>query len=101
MLINGGLTLFLHIGAEKEIEMNKILCILDYTSFNQSIINRTFCEHKKQSERVFNDSEEHPKSIVVLHDGEDIILYLSPITSNTLHKRMALIEEMGNRSVKL
>ena len=80
--------MFLHLGDQKEINIDKILLIVDYNTMNSSIINAEFVENMKKKNLINILSDEETKSIVMVEENGKNILYFSPITSLTLQKRM-------------
>lgn len=87
--------MFLHIGSDIEIMKRDIIAIIDIESINESKISNNFFKNAQKEGRVYNISECNPKSIVILNDNSEMKLYLSPISSITLQKRIDFVEKLG------
>lgn len=86
--------MFLHIGADVEVMKKDIVSILDINSVNNSKISNDFIANAKKEGNVFSISEDIPKSIILLNNNNKTELYLSPISSATLQKRMDFIKKL-------
>lgn len=86
--------MFLHIGADVEVMKKDIVAIIDIDSINNSKISNDFITNAKKEGNVFSISEDIPKSIVLLNNNKKTELYLSPISSATLQKRIDFIKKL-------
>lgn len=80
--------MFLHIGTDIEIMKKDIIVVIDIKSVENSDINSQFFNRAKKEGRVVNIIQQPKSVILVNHMGEEKI-YLSPISSSTIQKRMA------------
>ncbi len=82
---------FLHIGSDQEIVARNVIGILNLDTLEKSKISQEFIKKAKDNHWIQNLSQDSPKSIVITEENQKIILYLSPISSKTLQRRI------GNR----
>lgn len=75
--------MFLHLGADVVVGINRIISILDLRTAGRSEATREFLQLCRSQNRILEIAEGTPKSIVVT----DREVYLSPISSLTLKKR--------------
>lgn len=88
--------MFLHLGEEKSVFINDIIAIMDIERTTTSNNTREYlkkCEEKGIVDAIGTDI---PKTfIVALTDGQQRV-YLSPISSSTLNKRIIkLTDDIG------
>jgi hypothetical protein len=53
-----------------------------------------FFENLKEKGKVYSVSEDNPKSFVIVNNNKDTIIYLSPISSVTLQKRIDFVQNL-------
>ncbi len=80
--------MFLHLGADVVINKKYIVAIMDLETTSVSKITKEYLKKATKENRVINiSSEDLPKSYVITKEKEDIKVYVSPISSQTLNKR--------------
>ncbi len=80
--------MYLHLGGEICVKIKDIIAIMDLETSSISKITRDFLKKTQQKNKVISINEEElPKSYVVTKEEKEIIMYISPISSNTLLKR--------------
>ncbi len=83
--------MYLHLGQETVVLKEDILGIYDMDTTTVSKHTREFLNLAEREKRVINVSPyELPKSFVVVRSGEDEIIYICPLSSQTLLKRSQL-----------
>jgi len=79
---------FLHIGEEKVVFMNDIIAIMDIEKTTTSNNTREFLKNCQEKGMVETIGTDIPKSfIVTMREGKQTV-YLSPISTATLNKRI-------------
>ena len=86
--------MFLHIGTDVEILKRDIIAIMDLDSIHYSKDSMDFFENLKEKGKVYSVSEDSPKSFVIVNNNKDTIIYLSPISSVTLQKRIDFVQNL-------
>lgn len=76
--------MFLHIGSDIEVTQEDIIAIINVNSIEYSKI----LQNSDEDLNVFKISEDKPKSIIFLNKDNKTKIYLSPISSSTLQKRI-------------
>lgn len=94
MLHFGGSDMFLHIGTDVEILKRDIVAIMDLESIYSSKISMNFLDNLKDKGKIYSICEDVPKSIVIVNHNEDTSIYLSPISSVTLQKRINFVQNL-------
>ena len=85
---------YLHLGSDTSIEIDKIVGIFDLDTTTVSKHTREFLSVCEKENRVVNVSLDLPKSYILYdYDGEYSV-YISPLNTATLLKRM----KSGDRS---
>ena len=80
---------YLHLGKDTSIEINNIVGIFDMDTSTVSKHTRDFLRVCEKENRIVNVSYELPKSYILYDFGGEYSVYLSPLNSVTLLKRMA------------
>ena len=81
--------MYLHLGGEVCIRIKDIVAIMDLETSSTSKITREFLRKiQKKGEVISVSDEDIPKSYVLIKDEENVRMYISPISSNTLLKRI-------------
>ncbi|NMA82253.1 MAG: DUF370 domain-containing protein [Epulopiscium sp.] len=80
--------MFLHIGADKEVVARDVITILNISTIDKSKITQEFLQQAKGDGMIQTISQDPPKSIIIAKENQKLILYLSPISSITLQKRI-------------
>ena len=80
---------YLHLGKDTSIEINNIVGIFDMDTSTVSQHTREFLRVCERENRIVNVSFELPKSYILYDFSGEYSVYLSPLNSATLLKRMA------------
>lgn len=80
---------YLHLGKDTSIEINNIVGIYDMDTSTVSKHTREFLRVCEKENRIVNVSFELPKSYILYDFSGEYSVYLSPLNSATLLKRMA------------
>ena len=81
--------MYLHLGGEVCIRIKDIVAIMDLETSSTSKITREFLRKiQKKGEVISVSDEDLPKSYVLIKDEEKVRMYISPISSTTLLKRI-------------
>ena len=79
---------YLHLGKETSIEINNIVGIFDLDTSTVSKHTRSFLNTCEKENRIVNVSYELPKSYILYDFSGEYSVYLSPLNTATLIKRM-------------
>ena len=79
--------MYLHLGSGALVEKKNIVGIFDLDNASQSHLTRKYLNLADKNGQVINVAEDIPKSFVVCCDGEEIKIYLSQMSTQTLLKR--------------
>ncbi len=85
--------MYVHIGGEYAVKIQDIVGIMDLENTSTSRVTREFLRKKEQEGKVITTSFDLPKSFVVTED----CVYITPVTSATLEKRVALWTKKAGR----
>lgn len=77
----------LHIGNGKTVRQKDIVAILDLDTATQTPLTRAFLSGKTREGKVEAADEEIPRSFLLLDDGEESRVILSPISPSALCDR--------------
>ena len=89
--------MYLHIGSDRMVHSDDIVAVFDFENTTTSKITREFLATSEEEDFVVNVSaEDLPKSFIVTEYGEKTIVYISPISSATLLKRLSSMNMEGN-----
>jgi len=81
--------MYLHIGSDLMVHSDDIVSILDFENTTTSKITREFLAVSQEEDFIVNVSEEDlPKSFIVTERDGKTTVYISPISSATLLKRI-------------
>lgn len=81
--------MYLHIGSDLMVHSDDIVSILDFENTTTSKITREFLAVSQEEDFIINVSEEDlPKSFIVTERDGKTKVYISPISSATLLKRI-------------
>ena len=90
--------MYLHLGQDTVVRLDEVVGIFDMDKSTISKHSRQFLADAQKGGRIFNVSEELPKSYVVCVDREGTeMVYISQISSTTLKKRAGFIEGISYR----
>ncbi|MBR6524284.1 MAG: DUF370 domain-containing protein [Clostridia bacterium] len=89
--------MYLHIGSDCMVHSDDIVAIFDFENTTTSKITREFLSISQEEDFIVNVSEEDlPKSFIVTQYNDKQIVYISPISSATLIKRLSSMNMEGN-----
>ena len=80
---------YLHLGKDTSIEINNIVGIFDLDTATVSKHTRSVLNICEKENRIVNVSYELPKSYILYDFGGEYSVYLSPLNTATLIKRMS------------
>lgn len=81
--------MFLHLGSDVVVNDKDIVAIMDLETTSISKITREYLQKaEKESEVITVSYEDLPKSYVIIKNKNKRKIYISPISSATLLKRM-------------
>lgn len=83
--------MFLHIGSDVVVPLREVIAILDAELLERSQAVRDLVSLQQAERRVTDIAGGRPRSIVLTDRG----VFLSPISTVTLRRRGALIQEQG------
>ncbi len=83
--------MYLHIGGDIVVKIKDIVAIMDMEKSSTSRITQDFLRQKKNE--VISVNDELPKSYVIINKTGKTVLYISPISPQTLLKRANNIKE--------
>lgn len=83
--------MYLHIGGDVCVKVKDIVAVMDMETSSTSRITQDFL--RKNKNNVISVNDELPKSYVVIGNNGKTVLYVSPISSQTLLKRANNIKE--------
>ena len=79
--------MYLHLGENTVVRTDDIIGIFDMYTSTISKWTKNYLSNATKSKRVINVSMELPKSYVVCNEDNEIKVYVSQISSQTLMKR--------------
>jgi len=89
--------MYLHIGSDCMLHSDDIIAIFDFENTTTSKITRQFLSATEKESFVINVSEEDlPKSFIVTDYLGESKVYISPISTATLIKRLSSMSMEGN-----
>lgn len=89
--------MYLHIGSDRMVYSGDIVGIFDFENTTTSKITREFLAASQEEDFIVNVSEEDlPKSFIVTMYKDKQTVYISPISSATLIKRLSSMNMEGN-----
>ena len=89
--------MYINIGGDILIKQDDIVGIMDIENTSTSKITKEFL--RKIGKSVINISNELPKSFIIAKRGEDTKVYISPISSATLYKRVKIVKSTKGRNL--
>ncbi|HEX2945309.1 MAG TPA: extracellular matrix/biofilm biosynthesis regulator RemA family protein [Clostridia bacterium] len=88
--------MFIHIGGDVVIPMKNVIAILDIETTTLSKDTKEFLRIAEEEGFVEAISEDLPKTFIITEVDKKSKIYLSPISSVTLHKRSEYIDGISN-----
>jgi hypothetical protein len=82
--------MIIHLGSDTGVQLSKIVAILDIDGQEPTSDTKSFLQSAKEKGLVRQVTPPPHKSCVITKDKQGCILYLSPITSQTLNSRAAM-----------
>ena len=79
--------MYLHLGENRVVRTDSIIGIFDMDTSTISKWTKDYLSNATKNKRVINVSMELPKSFVVCNENNEIKVYVSQISSQTLMKR--------------
>ena len=79
--------MYLHLGENTVVRTDNIIGIFDMDTSTISKWTKDYLSNATKNKRVINVSMELPKSFVVCNENNEIKVYVSQISSQTLRKR--------------
>lgn len=89
--------MYLHIGSDRMVYSGNIVAVFDFENTTTSKITREFLAVSQEEDFIVNVSEEDlPKSFIVTEYGGKTTVFISPISSATILKRLSSMNMEGN-----
>ena len=89
--------MYLHIGSDRMVYSGDIVAVFDFENTTTSKITREFLAVSQEEDFIVNVSEEDlPKSFIVTEYGGKTTVFISPISSATILKRLSSMNMEGN-----
>ncbi len=93
--------MFLHLGADVVVFLKDIIAVMDIEKTTTTQISREFLRRSQEKGSVITVSDDLPKSfIVTVKDGQQTV-YLSPISTATLNKRILKEPQINRRNTNV
>lgn len=93
--------MYLHIGQEIVVNQKEIIAVFDIETTSISKITRNFLKENENDGIIVNISDDLPKSVIVCTVMGSPVIYISPISSSTLLKRVNFISKQQKRDKKV
>lgn len=88
--------MYLHLGADTVIRTEHIVGIFDLENATVSKATKRYLAAAQKAGQVVNVTMELPKTFVVCAEKKNTTVYISQISSSTLKKRTAFIQNISN-----
>lgn len=89
--------MYLHLGQDTVVRTRDIIGIFDMDNTTVAAASKRYLAMAQKAGRVFNVTDELPKTFVVCSDDRgNITVYISQISSTTLKKRTGFIDHISN-----
>jgi len=88
--------MFLHIGGDVVIPIRNVIAILDIETTTISKDTKEFLKIAEEEGFIESISDDLPKSFIITETDKKSKIYLSPISSVTLQKRSAFVDDISN-----
>ncbi|MBO4897951.1 MAG: DUF370 domain-containing protein [Clostridia bacterium] len=85
--------MYINIGGDFILKDSDIVAIMDIENTSTSKITKEFL--RKIGKSVINISDELPKSFIITKERGKTNLYISPVSSGTLYKRVKIVKAKG------
>lgn len=80
--------MYLHLGMDKVVRQKDIIAILDMENTTISAISREFLATAQDEGFIISLSNEIPKSYIITEENKKSKIYVSPISTATILKRL-------------
>lgn len=80
--------MYINIGGDVIIDAREIVGVFDIDKTTVYKVNRNYLSKTEKSGKIINITDKIPKSFVVCEKNSENIVYISPLTTTTLQKRM-------------
>lgn len=90
--------MFLHIGEGKIVSKKEIIGVFDLETTSVSAKTREFLRINDKKGNIEYISEDIPKTYIICSSKEKKKVYVSQISSQTLHKRAERIDSIGTEN---
>ena len=89
--------MYINVGGDVILKDSDIVGIMDIENTSTSKITKEFL--RKTGKSVIYISDELPKSFIITKERGKIKLYISPVSSGTLYKRVKIVKSMKGRNL--
>ena len=80
--------MYINIGGDVIISFSEIVGVFDIDKTTVYKVNRNYLSKTEKSGKIINITDKIPKSFIVCKRKSENIVYISPLTTTTLQKRM-------------
>lgn len=80
--------MYINIGGDVIIDSREIVGVFDIDKTTVYKVNRNYLSKTEKSGKIINVTQKIPKSFIVCEKDLENIVYISPLTTITLQKRM-------------
>lgn len=80
--------MYINIGGDVVIKAEEIVGVFDIDKLTVYKVNRNYLSKTEKSGKIINVTHKIPKSFIVCEKDTENIVYISPLTTTTLQKRM-------------
>ncbi len=92
--------MFLHIGGDVTVSLKSIIAIMDMDNTTISKDTKDFLKVAEEEGFVEAVNNELPKTFIITENNKKSRIYLTPISSVTLHKRAGFVSKISNVKTK-
>ena len=89
--------MYINIGGDVILKDSDIVGIMDIENTSTSKITKEFL--RKVGKSVIYISDELPKSFIITKERGKTNVYISPVSSGTLYKRVKIVKSMKGRNI--
>ena len=87
--------MYLHLGQEVLIKKDDIIGIFDMDKATVSGRTRKFLAQKEKEHKIISVATDLPKSFILCKKGDEVLVYISQISAQTLLKRCNFIQKIS------
>ena len=88
--------MYIHIGGDVSVLSDEIVGVMDIENTSTSKITKEFLRSVGKS--VINVSDDFPRTFVITKEKEEVKVYISPVSSSTIYKRVKDISYKNTQS---